>query len=460
MAVLTRHRDATSLCALAFAAAATLALAGCSSEDGADGDSEASASAEESGSSSYGSSSGGSSGDNSDAGSDQGSNDSGSSQGAVTLGALVPLTGDLQAYGQTSLNGIELAAQQINNAGGVLGQDLEIQTGDTQTKPQAGIDAAKKLVSIEGVSGIVGALSSGVTIPVAESVTSKEGVPQISGASTSPVITGLEDQDFMFRTVPSDAFQGKALAEVTANKGLSKVSILYVNNDYGEGLANSFQQAFEKRDGGVVSSSAYEPGNASYRGEVSNAATGGAEALVLIGYPESGITILRQAIEGGHFDQFVFTDGLKAPEVIDALGADALAGSFGTAPQALTDSTAAQNFESAYKEEYGKVPPKPFIDTAYDATYVLAMAAEAADSTKSKAVRDALRDVANPPGKEILPGEWDKASTALANGNEVDYTGASGAITLDDAGDVSGTFAHWAIQDGQIETVKVFKPGE
>jgi ABC-type branched-subunit amino acid transport system substrate-binding protein len=156
----------------------------------------------------------------------------------------------------------------------------------------------------------------------------------------------------------------------------------------------------------------------------------------------------------------VFTDGLKAPEVIDALGADALAGSFGTAPQALTDSTAAQNFESAYKEEYGKVPPKPFIDTAYDATYVLAMAAEAADSTKSKAVRDALRDVANPPGKEILPGEWDKARTALANDNEVDYTGASGAITLDDAGDVSGTFAHWAIQDGQIETVKVFKPGE
>ena len=380
-------------------------------------------------------------------------------KGPVTLGALVPMTGDLQAYGETSLNGIQLAAQEINEAGGVLGEDLQIEVGDTQTTPQAGIDAAKKLVSIQGVSGIVGALSSGVTIPVAQSVTSNEGVPQISGASTSPVITDLNDNDFMFRTVPSDAFQGKALADIVDEAGLSKVSILYVNNDYGEGLAQSFTEAFELHDGTVVSSSAYEPGNASYRGEVSQAAGGGSEALVLIGYPESGITILRQAIEGGHFDRFVFTDGLKAPEIINALGAEALEGSFGTAPQALTDTAAAQNFRSAYEQSYGEVPPKPFIDTAYDATYVLALAAEAAGSADSRALRNALRDVANPPGETVLPGEWAKARQLLADGKDIDYKGASGSVNFDDNGDVSGTFAHWVIRDGEIETVKVFEPG-
>ncbi|MDZ7786822.1 MAG: ABC transporter substrate-binding protein [Halofilum sp. (in: g-proteobacteria)] len=378
--------------------------------------------------------------------------------GPLKLGALMPMTGDLQAYGQTSLNGIELAAKEINDAGGVLGQDMEIELGDTQTNPQSGIDAAKQLVSIDGVSGIVGALSSGVTIPVSQSVTSKEGIPQISGASTSPVITGLDDNDFMFRTVPSDAFQGRALAEVVAENGLSNVSILYVNNDYGEGLADSFEAAFEEHGGSVEQRNAFEQGNASYRGEVSGAADGDPEALVVIGYPESGITILRQALEGGHFDRFVFTDGLKAPEIIDSLGAEVLEGSFGTAPQALTDTDSAEHFRSAYEGEYGEVPPKPFIDTAYDATWVLALAAQAAGSTDGEAVRDALRDVANPPGEQILPGEWSKAMELLADGEDINYTGASGSVDFDDNGDVSGTFAHWVIRDGEITTEKVFEP--
>lgn len=375
--------------------------------------------------------------------------------GPVKLGALMPMTGDLQAYGQTCLNGVNLAVREINAAGGVLGGDLEVVVGDTQTTPQSGIDAAKNLISIEGVSGIVGALSSGVTIPVAQSVTSEEGVAQVSPASTSPVITGLDDDDFLFRTVPSDAFQGKALAEVAAEDGLDSVSVLYINNDYGEGLAQSFASAF----GGTVDQSlAYEPGNASYRGELSRAAGGGAEALVLIGYPENGVTILRQALEGGHFDRFVFTDGMKAPEIIEAVGAQYLNGSYGTAPEALSDTDAARHFNEAYDAEFGEKPPKPFIDTAYDAAYVLALAVESAGSSDPGTVRDHLRRVANPPGEAILPGEWAKARRLLADGKDIDYKGASGSIDLDDNGDVSGTFAHWIIDNGAIETVRVFEP--
>jgi len=380
--------------------------------------------------------------------------------GQLEIGALMPMTGDLQAYGQTCLNGVNLAVKEINAAGGVMGNDIVVRVGDTQTKPQSGIDAAKKLVSIQGVSGIVGALSSGVSIPVAQSVTSVEGVPQLSPASTSPVITGLDDNDFMFRTVPSDAFQGKALAAVARDNGLDAVSTLYINNDYGEGLADAFRSAFEAKGGSVAESLAYEPGNASYRGELQKAASGDAEALVLIGYPENGVTILRQAVEGGHFSKFVFTDGMKAPEIIDAVGANILNGSFGTAPQALTDTESAKHFKGAYENEFGEVPPKPFIDTAYDAAYVLALATEAAGSTDSKAVRDKLRAVANPPGEVVLPGEWAKAKKLIAAGKDIDYKGASGSINFDDMGDVSGTFAHWVIKDGEIQTVKVFEPSD
>ena len=373
----------------------------------------------------------------------------------VSLGALMPMTGDLQAYGPSTLSGVQLAVKEINAAGGILGGQVEIVVGDTQTRPQSGIDAAQRLVNLEGVFGIVGALSSGVTVPVAQSVTSSNEVPQVSPASTSPVISDLDDNDYMFRSVPSDAFQGVALSQLVEDAGYENVAILYVNNDYGEGLAESFESAY----GGTISESlAYEQGNASYRGELSRAAGGEAEALLLIGYPENGVTILRQALEEGFFGEFVFTDGMKAPEIIEAIGADPLEGAFGSAPEALTDTESASTFRAAYEQEYGEVPPKPFIDTAYDAAYMLALAAQAAGSTDPAAVKAELRAVSNPPGESILPGEWERAVELLANGEEIDYVGASGDVNLDENGDVGGTFAHWVIENGEIVTRTVFAP--
>lgn len=376
----------------------------------------------------------------------------------VKIGALMPMTGDLQAYGETSLNGVTLAADEVNAAGGVLGGKLQVSVGDTQTNPQAGVDAAQKLANVEGVVGIVGALSSGVSIPVAKSVSSSVGVAQISSASTSPAITKLDDGDWLFRTVPSDAFQGVALAEVVQENGYKNVAVLYINNDYGEGLANSFANAFKAKGGTVSQSLAYEPGNASYRGELSKAAGGGAEALCLIGYPENGITILKQSIEEGNFTKFIFTDGMKAPEIIDAIGADYLNGSIGTAPEAVADSDAAKRFKSAYEAKYGELPPKPFIDSAYDAAMLFALAMEKAGSADRKAIRDALRSVANPPGTQILPGDFAKAKDLLEKGEDIDYVGAAGSQNFDADGDVSGTFAYWVIKDGKIQTVRVFEP--
>lgn len=377
---------------------------------------------------------------------------------SVKIGALMPMTGDLQAYGESCYTGVKLAVEEINAAGGVLGSKLELKLADTQTKPQAGIDAAQKLVSVENVSAIIGALSSGVTIPVATSVTSKAGVVLITPASTSPVITGLEDDDMLFRSVPSDAFQGVALAQLVQEAGFKNVATLYVNNDYGEGLATSFQDAFTQKGGTVSQSLAYEPGNASYRGELSKAASGGAEVLNLIGYPENGVTILRQALEEGLFSKFIFSDGLKAPEVIDAIGAQYLNGSSGTVPQALTDTPSAQKYLEAYKARYGEVPPKPYIDTSYDAAYVLSLAIQKAGTTDRKAVHAALRDVANAPGEKVLPGEWAKAVQLLAEGKDIDYVGASGSVDFDANGDVAGTFGHWMIKDGEIVIEKVFEP--
>ena len=371
----------------------------------------------------------------------------------LKLGALMPMTGGLQAYGESSFNGVKLAEDEINKAGGVLGGKLEIVVGDTQTTPQPGVDAAQKLVSIEKVKGIVGALSSGVTIPVAKSVTSGAGIPQISSASTSPEITGLADNDFLFRTVPTDAVQGVALAQVAAEKGLKSAAILYVNNDYGKGLADAFAKSFK---GKVTASLAFEEKQASYRGELQNAAKGKPEALLLISYPEDGIPILKQALEGGFFKKFVLTDGMKAPEVISSIGAQYLEGTFATAPQAAGEG--ADLFKKAYEAKFGELPPKPFIDSAYDATILLALAAVKAGSDDPKKIRDALRFVANPPGETVLPGEFAKGKKLLEEGKDIDYVGAAGPQNFDKNGDVAGTYAHWEIKGGKIVTIKVFEP--
>jgi ABC-type branched-subunit amino acid transport system substrate-binding protein len=371
----------------------------------------------------------------------------------LKIGALMPMTGDLQAYGEADLTGIQFAAQQINAAGGVNGEDVEVVIADTQTKPQAGVDAAQKLINVDGVHAIVGALSSGVTIPVAKTVTGREGVPQISNASTSPTITNLQDSDFLFRSVPSDAYQGVALANLVQDKGVANVSILYVNNDYGQGLADAFTEAY---DGDVSASIAFEQGQASYRGELQQAASGGAEALVVIGYPESGSVILRQSLEGGYLDQFIFTDGMKAPEIVDRVGAQFLNGAFGTVPQAK-DTEGLRMFREAYTAEYGELPGKPYYDTAYDAAMVIALAAQKAGSTDSEAIRDNLRDVASAPGEVILPGEWAKAVELLADGQDINYEGASGSVDFDENGDVPGTIGHWEIQDGEIVDVKLMQ---
>jgi ABC-type branched-subunit amino acid transport system substrate-binding protein len=374
----------------------------------------------------------------------------------VKIGAIMSTTGPLQVFGEAGLRGIQLAIDEVNEAGGVLGQQIELVAADDATNPQVGVDAAQRIVNVDGVVGIVGALSSGVTIPIATTVSATAGVPQISTASTSPVISTLEDNGFLFRTTPHDALQGEVLADVVSGQGIDKVAVVYVNNDYGKGLADAFAESYE---GEVSASVAYEERQASYRGELSRAADGDPDALILLAYPGDGIPMLRQALEEGFFERFVFADGMKATEVAEAVG-NALDGAFGTSPSGDPEAEAAKLFREIYEGRHGELPPQPFIDTAYDATMLMALAIEKAGSTEGAAIRDALHEVANPPGETILPGEFAKAKELLGAGQDVNYEGAGGSQDFDEAGDVPGTYSHWAIKDGGIVEVELIRPGK
>ncbi len=378
---------------------------------------------------------------------------------SVKIGSLVPTTGDLAAYGPPVNNGALLAEQDINAAGGVLGHRIEIVLRDTQTNPTAAVDAAKKLVDIDGVVAIVGALSSGVTIPVATSVSIPSKVVQISPASTSEKISTLNDNDYVYRTVPMDALQAPALAQVLAqDKHFKKVAIVYVNNDYGEGLAKGLQTAFEKTGGRVTAMVPYNKEQASYRGEAQNAIKGDPQAVVMISYPQFGTMIMRQILETGYTGTFAYGDGMKAPEVAKNVGSKYVNGTYGTVA-ANANQQIAEWFKNHYKAKFGQIPPKPYIDTQYDAVVLIALAMAKGGTTTREAVYKNLRAVAGPPGIKVDPRHLDLAFKLLKEGKEIDYDGASGSCDFNKYGDVPGSFEVWKFSGDTIKTVKYVTVG-
>ncbi len=379
--------------------------------------------------------------------------------GPLKIGALLSFTGDLGSFGQPIYNGAELAVTEINANGGVNGQPITLVKGDDATTPQVGVSEAQRLVNVEHVSAIVGALASGVSLQVAETVTGPGKILQISPASTSPALTTANDSDFLFRTTISDAAQGIVLANLAKDEKLSTVCTLYVNSAYGKGLSNAFTAAFTAAGGTVTHEVPHEENATTYATELQQCA--GADALAAIAYPASATTFLREAVEGNMFKHYLFVDGTKDPGMFTTLGYAPFDGQRGTSPSALP-SDAATSFDTRYKAAYGELPPKPYIKEAYDAVYLIALASQKAHSNDGTKIRDALRDVANAPGTVINPGPagWKAAVTALAAGTDINYEGASGPLEMDANGDpLVGAIEWWHVDAAKstLVTDKVFK---
>ena len=378
----------------------------------------------------------------------------------LIVGNLNVFTGSLAEFGPPLRNAVQLAASHVNRAGGVGGGSMLVISRDTAVNPVQGVDAARALVDVEGAVAIVGALSSGVTIAAAQSVTIPKQRILISGASTAPTITTLEDDDFVFRTTPSDASQGVVLARLAQEQGYQKVGIMYINNAYGEGLANQFEESFTALGGTVTAKVPHEDIQPTYVSELEKATEGDPDVLAAMSYTGHSRVYVREALEGGYADEFLFVDGTKGSEWIDEIDAwDPLDGSYGTAPGA-PGSPEKDAFETSYEETYGFPVTHPFMAEHYDATVLIALAAaKAGSTTDAAAIRDALRYVANAPGEVVGPGrdEIGRALRLIAEGKDIDYNGAGGNVDFDEHGDVSGTIEIWTVMDGEIQSTGRFE---
>lgn len=370
----------------------------------------------------------------------------------IKIGILLGFTGPIESLTPGIGSGAELAIQEVSDSGALLdGATVSgIRADSTCIDAAAATTAAERLVTADQVNAIMGADCSGVTGAVLQNVARPNGIVMISPSATSPGLSTAEDDGLFFRTAPSDARQGQVMTDVIMDRGIKSVALTYTNNDYGKGLADSFQAAFEAAGGEVTINAPHEDGKADYSAEVGALAAAGGDVLVVAGYiDQGGRGIIQGSLDSGAFDMFVLPDGMIGESLPQAIGPD-LDGSFGQAPG--TDSPGLAKF-TELASAAGFDGSAPFVGEAYDAAALILLAMQAAGSSSSQDLKEQVMNVANAPGEMIYPGELAKGLEILAGGGDVDYVGAS-AVEMIGGGESAGNYREIEIQDGALQTVR------
>ena len=372
----------------------------------------------------------------------------------LKLGLLFNFSEGATARALDRKRAFDLAVKHLNAAGGVLGQPVEVAVGDSTRDPAAAVAEARRLVEETGIHALVGPNSSANTLPVAEQVTGPAGIPAITPSASSPLLTDAADRDFLFRTVLSDRAQGPVLARVTRERGVDNVGVIYRDDAWGAGLATAFADAWD----GEISAVGFGRAQTTFLAELRRTAAAGAEGLVVIAFETEAVIIVREAIEHDLYRQFTFGDAARSPDVVREIGGQHLGGMYGTAGATAPDNPVAAAWDAAFVAEYGQLPAFAYVRETYDATIALALAAQAAGSTRGALIRDQLRAVGSAPGTVVSAGAEGVAAALriLAAGGAVDYEGAAVTLDWDRNGDLTrGHIGVWRFTaDERIETLE------
>jgi ABC-type branched-subunit amino acid transport system substrate-binding protein len=360
----------------------------------------------------------------------------------LTIGNLVPLTGDLAPYGPAGQKAGELAVQQINAAVKQAGASdtVTLATEDGQSSDQGGVQAARKLIA-DGASCISGDYASTATVADARSVTVPEKAMLISPASTADALTDLDDDGLFSRTAPPDGLQGTALADrmekVTGGLQGKTVNIGARNDLYGTGFADSLEAELQDRGATVAEKVIYDTEQPTYNSEAAQITSGNPDYFVIIDFPEPFDKVGPALLRTGKWDpkKTFITDGLSDATLPETVGTEVTEGLQGTAPGAFSGA-APDAFDKLYTQAPG--PPRNLFDsTTFDDVMLCYLGAVAAGSTEGADIADAITAVTGPPGTKYTFEQLPQAIEALQNGDDIDYEGASGPIDWDENGDLS-----------------------
>ncbi len=376
----------------------------------------------------------------------------GGADGVLTIGGLLPETGNLAFLGPPEFAGVQLAVDDINAAGGVLGADVEWLPGDSGDNGDVANATVDRLLA-ESVDAFIGAASSGVSLTVIDKIT-QAGVIQFSPANTSPAFTDYADNGLYFRTAPSDVVQGAALADIMLGDGAETAAFLVLNDSYGTGLLEFASGPYEAGGGEVLLEQIYDPRAENFDAEISAVAEADPDAIVIIGFEETA-QILQGLIEQGlgPSDKLVYgTDGNMGNALAENFDdPSVVAGMRGTLPGVDVEGELAD-----FRDNLLAIDPElidfSYSAEAYDAVILVALGALAAGSDDPTAIAAEINDLTR-EGEECTT--FTDCAALIEAGTDVDYNGVSGPLEFIDAGEPSeaSILTLEFNADGEIEVV-------
>lgn len=337
----------------------------------------------------------------------------------VKIGAVQPLSGKISVYGEGFQRAINLAVEEVNSAGGIKGEDLEVVYEDNLSTAQGSVSALQKLISIEKLPVIIGPASSSnflAACPIAQ----REKTVFIGAESAASDISGCGS--YVFRVFPSDQLQGVGVAELAEELGFNEVALTYINNDWGVGLADVFKASFT---GKIVEEFAHDEGKADYRSEIMRLKRKNPEAVVNLTYIKEGGALLKQAYEMKFAPQWLMGSASKSPKLVELAG-KAAEGIVGTYPTFSKEGDAYGTYKKAFAAKYPENKLPIFGEYNYDMVHLLAKALNTAKDESPDAIRQALIEVSQ------------------------GFLGITGDKSFDENGDVGAIYGRWTVKDGKV----------
>lgn len=352
---------------------------------------------------------------------------------ALKIGTLLPVTGSLSQMGPPTNAGVDLAVQEINEAGGVLGQDVEVSHKDSSDADNAQVatQSVTELLS-ENVSVIVGAASSQVTLNVIDDVTGAE-IVQISPSNTSATLSGYSE--FFFRTAPPDTVQGDVLGNLIINDGHANLAILVLNEDYGTGLRDVVQKVVEEAGGTVTyggPGDEFDPTEQNFSSIVGNALATQPDAIAIIAFTTQTPLIVAELVnQGFDMSKTYFVDG-NLQNFGDQFDPGTLEGAQGTQPGVFPS----EDFRKRLLEIDPELVNFNYAAESYDATMLAALAAVRGGGTDGPTIQANMAAVSGADGGTECTG-FAECAELLENDEDIIYQAVSGVGPFNEDNDPS-----------------------
>lgn len=339
----------------------------------------------------------------------------------IKIGAILALTGDAAKYGESVKNGFEFALQEKNSSGGIKGKKIKIIFEDSKADPKLAVSSFNKLIDIDKVQVVLGPMSSSEVLAVAP-LAEKKKIILFTPTASAPSITNAGD--YIFRNVTSDLFEGEELASFAFNDlRLKRAAIIYINNDFGIGLKDSFKRKFEQLGGSIADTETFEQGSTDMKSQISKIKSTNPEAVFIVGYKEMG-SLLKQAKELRLKTQLLSFSMFEDPEILKIAG-DITNGVYYTyrSFETTSDEEVVKKFIDNYKAIY-KTEPDIFSALGYDALRIIIYAMERSGTT-ADGVKQALYSVK-------------------------DFPAVTGSLSFDKNGDVVQPMGIKVVKDGKF----------